>query len=331
MFGCLKPWKAVKEVLDFTDEGESIFDRPLRGKKPYVEATEKRIYAGLVKFVAKGDDSFIKKYYSGKPEGKVVSTDGPAGTITTIDSQAIVRAKFMVKYLSNCPKKGYSQPVDINNPSPTVTTQNRLALVQPEFNVRDRMSVVWLDKQYGSGHHNIQSVEKPSGTITCNDKHQIASAEFLFNHNFENHGSSVDHPAPTLLASRRHFYLLNPQLNNLEEQILKLSSGLESKLPSIIEIEKDSGVVIVVHPEDSPTMIKIKLFMAQFGITDIKMRMLKVPELLRIQGFPKDYKMIGSQTDHKKFIGNSVVPDVVKEWSLALGMKLKELNMSLAA
>lgn len=43
-------YKAVREVLDLDDEGESIFGR----KKPLVEATLNRIYAGLIKFVAGG-------------------------------------------------------------------------------------------------------------------------------------------------------------------------------------------------------------------------------------------------------------------------------------
>ena len=46
--------------------------------------------------------------------------------------------------------------------------------------------------------------------------------------------------------------------------------------------------------------------MVAYGIVDIKMRMLAVEELLRIQGFPKGYKLVGTQTDKKKFIGNSV-------------------------
>ena len=52
--------------------------------------------------------------------------------------------------------------------------------------------------------------------------------------------------------------------------------------------------------------MNIKEFMAEFGIIDIKMRMLKVPELLAIQGFPKGYKLIGTQSEQKKFIGNAV-------------------------
>ena len=36
------------------------------------------------------------------------------------------------------------------------------------------------------------------------------------------------------------------------------------------------------------------------------MRMLKVDELKRIMGFPKDYILIGTQSEQKKFIGNAV-------------------------
>ena len=45
-----KPWRAVRDVLDLDDDGESIFTR----KKPLCEKTLERIYAGLVKFVAGG-------------------------------------------------------------------------------------------------------------------------------------------------------------------------------------------------------------------------------------------------------------------------------------
>jgi len=59
-------------------------------------------------------------------------------------------------------------------------------------------------------------------------------------------------------------------------------------------------------------MIKIKEFMSLYGIVDIKMRMLKVSELLKIQGFPSNYTLKGNQTQQKKFIGNSVVPLVAE-------------------
>ena len=72
-------WKPVREVLDLDDEGISIFTR----KKPLSENTLKRIYAGLIKFVANGEEVFTKRYNGGKikPEHKVNSIDKPIGTI----------------------------------------------------------------------------------------------------------------------------------------------------------------------------------------------------------------------------------------------------------
>ena len=58
--------KPVKDVLDFSDEGESIFTR----KKPLSDKTLERIYAGLIKFVAGGKAAFLSKYYSGHPDSK---------------------------------------------------------------------------------------------------------------------------------------------------------------------------------------------------------------------------------------------------------------------
>ena len=66
LFGQMQRWKPVREVLDFTDEGKSIFGR----KKPLVDATLERIYAGLIKFVAGGKEAFLVKWNSMSSTGK---------------------------------------------------------------------------------------------------------------------------------------------------------------------------------------------------------------------------------------------------------------------
>lgn len=72
-------------------------------------------------------------------------------------------------------------------------------------------------------------------------------------------------------------------------------------------VQTETGELgIQIFETDSPTMIKIKMFMAAYGIIDIKMRMLKIPELLRIQGFGDGYILKGTQSDRKRFIGNAV-------------------------
>ena len=48
--------------------------------------------------------------------------------------------------------------------------------------------------------------------------------------------------------------------------------------------------------------------------------MLKIQELKEIMGFPEDYKLIGTQAEQKKYIGNAVEVTMakfsVKPWHL---------------
>ena len=60
--------------------------------------------------------------------------------------------------------------------------------------------------------------------------------------------------------------------------------------------------------DDSQVVLDIKQFMRDTQIGDITIRMLTVNELKTIQGFPKDFELIGTKTNQLKFIGNSVVP-----------------------
>ena len=71
-------------------------------------------------------------------------------------------------------------------------------------------------------------------------------------------------------------------------------------------ITTEEGLGIEVYETDSPMTIKVKEFMAIYGIIDIYMRMLNVSELKRIMGFPDDYVLIGTLAEQKKYIGNSV-------------------------
>lgn len=320
MFGRLEKWKPVKEVLDFSDEGESIFCR----KKPLAEKTLERIYAGLIKFVAGGKDAFIVKYnsmsrtgryqapsvdepcpvvatqgrlalakvnflskqFSGQPDSKNISVEGPAGTITCKDHQAFVSA-----YYGN----GHNHSVEL--PAPTVTTKDRLALVNSVF----------IDNQYGTGKPT--SIEQPVGTVTTVPKFNMVSCKpWIMNTAFSNVGSSIEQPSQTITANRKWHYLMNPQFasagGSVNNPCFTLIARMDKMPPYLVEVE--GGIGIQVTPDDSPMTIKIKEFMALYGIIDIKMRMLRIAELKKIMGFPEDYVLIGPQSDQKKFIGNAV-------------------------
>lgn len=320
MFGRLEKWKPVKEVLDFSDEGDSIFCR----KKPLAEKTLERIYAGLIKFVAGGKEAFIVKYnsmsrtgkyqapsvdepcpvvatqgrlalakvnflskqFSGQPDSKNISVESPAGTITCKDHHAFVSA-----YYGN----GHNHSVEL--PAPTVTTKDRLALVNSVF----------IDNQYGTGKPT--SIEQPVGTVTTVPKFNMVSCKpWIMNTAFSNVGSSIEQPSQTITANRKWHYLMNPQFasagGSVNNPCFTLIARMDKMPPYLVEVE--GGIGIQVTSDDSPMTIKIKEFMALYGIIDIKMRMLRIAELKKIMGFPEDYVLIGPQSDQKKFIGNAV-------------------------
>lgn len=347
LFAAAEKWKPVKEVLDFDDEGNSVFGR----KKDLSPKTMDRIYAGLIKYVANGDTSFIAKYYSGKPEGKVISVHQPAGTIKTSDGQSLIQANFLLKYNST-DKNGKHTPPSIEEPCPVIAAQNRLGIVNTCFlakyygngyNIqsvnepagtiptKDRFMKVhaaWLDKQF-TGPVNHQSVNQPSGSILPNDKHALINARFLTNFTYKTKGTNTESPAPTLVASRRHYYLVNPQwgsktAQSVEKPCFTLIARMDKAPPSLV-ITQAGEMAIEMLETDCESTVKIKKFMAAYGIVDIKMRMLKVPELLKIQGFPDGYKLHGTQTDQKKFIGNSVHPLVPEHWIYAINNNILKL------
>ena len=56
------------------------------------------------------------------------------------------------------------------------------------------------------------------------------------------------------------------------------------------------------------------------------MRMLRIDELLLIQGFPKGYVLIGTQADKKKFIGNAVEVSIARKLCEALCGEIERLK-----
>ena len=390
LFGRTEKWKPVREVLDLEDKGKSIFDR----KKPLADKTLERIYAGLVKFVAGGEDNFIQQRNSGNPEYKVIPTSGPARTVTTTGgNQEIVQVEksFMVKY-NSMNRSGKYVPPSVDEPCPVIACQNRLGVTNVEFLTKHfsgnpaaknipldgpagtitckdhhaMVSVGFLSAYYGSGKNNT-SIEQPCPTVTTKDRFNVVQPEFLANY-YSGGGqhSSIDNPCPALLGVpkqrvvscafidqqfgqskptgtdrplgalttkdkysvvRCDRWLLNPQYESkggsIDNPCFTLIARMD-KLPPYLMATETGAVRININETDSPAMQKIKVFMAVYGISDIFMRMLNIPEMKRIMGFPEDYVLTGTQEQQKKHIGNAVETTTAKVQSEALVTRLVE-------
>lgn len=289
LFDDMEKWRPVSDVLDFDNEGDSIFGR----KKPLSEKTLERIYAGLIKYVAGGKDAFLVKYNStNQKTGKYCppAIDSPCPTVATQNRLALAQVSFLSKQFSGSP---YSKNTSVDSPAGTITTIDHHAFISVQF---------------GNGY-NIP-LNRPAPTLTTKDKLAKVSCHFIANE-YSGGGqlSSIDSPNPAVLT--------NPK------QKLVTCQYSPIMLPTFF-VETENGLNIEIYDEDSPMTIKIKEFMALYGILNITMRMLTTDELKLIQGFPKDYILIGTQAEQKKFLGNAVEVTIARKLCEALCIELRK-------
>ena len=372
MFSRLEKWKPVKDVLDFSDEGTTIFR-----EKPLAEKTLERIYAGLIKFVAGGKDAFLSRYNTVRPQDTCKSVDEPCGVLTTENRFAKVQVSFLSKQFSGHPESknvsveepagaitckdhhvfvsayygnGHNHSVDL--PAPTVTTKDRMALIESRFMcsynfkdtgkdinqpcptllTKDRLSLVspFFMNQY-SGGGQVSDINSPCPAVTTTPKQNLVTCQpWIMNTAFSNVGSSIEEPSQTITANRKWHYLMNPQFNSaggsVDSPCFTLIARMD-KMPPYLVATESGRLAIEIYDNDSPMTVKIKEFMALYGIVDIKMRMLRIPELKKIMGFPEDYVLIGTQADQKKFIGNAVEVTQARKNTEALCKVLRKLRL----
>lgn len=153
---------------------------------------------------------------------------------------------------------------------------------------------VFLYKYYGNGD-NYNSVNSPAGTVTTKDR--FAKIQLIFNQYKTGNTTSIEKPVGAVTT--------NPK-QNLLTFIMNPSHGGHTT-----SIEMPSPVVIA--RQDKAPLYLISVLMKEYGIVDILLRMVMIEELLRIQGFPLGYQLVGNQADQKKFIGNSVEVTTAKK------------------
>lgn len=271
-----EPWRTAREIIDWSDLGESIFtrDRPLKPR------TIERIAEGIRRFCGANAEPFLVMLYG---TSTVRSVDRPVPTVTADGQHIALASPFLTKVTHGDRAHQPHRPGD--GPLSTVTTHNGHCLVTPfllphaQFTASNRLSLV-------------DSIDRPMRTVTAhNGSDNYLVSPFIVPHFGERPGQaprthSLDEPCPTVTATKGAGSLVTP--------FLVQYNGTSSSR----DVEEPLGTVT--------TRDRFGLVTPDGVALDILFRMLKPEELAAAQGFPSSYRFTGNKTEVVKQIGNAV-------------------------
>ena len=173
----LKKWRGIRECLDMSDLGTSIFER----KKPLARKTLDRIMVGLKKF--NGLDFQLDIVGCGEGhEGRVLSLDSPMRTQHAGGNRTMIVRPFIVKL------RNHSTVEDIDMPCSTVTTSGGCHMLCQPIVIGHTRGGKAMDGSI------------PIGAQTTHDRFSMVTPLVL-----GQHGGSVcrpvDFPCPTIATS----------------------------------------------------------------------------------------------------------------------------------
>ena len=308
-------WRACRDVLDLDDYGQSIFAR----RKPLVDATLRRLAEGIRKFVR---PQFVLRYMSGS--GHVHSTDAPCVALCT---QKNVYLASCVKFMDNYFGRGVATGVDV--PCGALCTKEQ----------RFPVTAVFVASYY-SGGGQVTGTGDLFPTLLTVPKQRLVHCTFVDQQYGQSGPASLDGVFPAITTNLHHSVvsmsyvraMMRPGVKGLVYSVDDPMRTLLTRDYFYLDTCVFSGVPDRSRPEDgdSEMMLELKSLMRERGIADVYMRPVSVRESLRIMGFPADYKLVGTQTEKRKFIGNAVEVNMARCLAEALvcGLAVKERRMA---
>lgn len=189
LYGARAPWRAAREIIDWSIPGRSIFGRA----KPLSPNTMRRIEAGLRKFGGPGIEPFLV-VLRGRNKGRDIGLPAPA--LTAGGNHVGQVEPFLVKYY------GTADAQAVTDPMPTVTGKDRFAVCEPFL-----LSLAHTK----DGSERVRSLSQPLPTQTT--KAEMAICEpFVIGQQSGAAPRSVKNPVPTVAAAGA-ISLVQPTLN----------------------------------------------------------------------------------------------------------------------
>lgn len=205
LFGKKKPWRAAREIIDWTIPGKSIFKR----KKPLSPNTMRRIEAGLRKFSGPGIEPFLVVL---RGHNKGNSLDKPVPTLTAGGNHVglgLCQPFIVPFYGENKSEKQNPRCHSIDEPLPTVPAGGIHAGLCEPF-------IVGLSHTT-DGSDRVHSLNNPLPTQVT--KAELALCEpFLVQFNHNSKARSIKEPMPTVMTKDK-FGLAEPSMKDMRLDI----------------------------------------------------------------------------------------------------------------
>jgi DNA (cytosine-5)-methyltransferase 1 len=276
-----QPWRAAREIIDWTLPGKSIFDR----KKPLAPATMQRIAAGIRRYWGEWAQPFLTAIdHTGSGLDRAYTLDDPLRTITTENRFAIVQPFLVPHYGEREGQEPRTHAID--EPCPTIPASGggKFGLVEP------------LVLHLNSPSSRSRRAGEPLNTVTGTSADFGLVEPFILHQDAPGRPRGVDEPVPTIRGRNGH--------------------GLVR--PFLIPYYGMSGPASVDNPLATiPTHDRFALIEGQPYRLDITFRMLQPHELAAAQGFPIGHRFAGNKSDQVKQIGNAVPPGLARAQTLA--------------
>jgi DNA (cytosine-5)-methyltransferase 1 len=302
-----QPWRTAADCMDWSDLGRSIFDRP----RPLAEATLKRIAKGIQKFIIDAEQPFFV------PDQKIVSVD-VKGCGFEYESRT---AGFVTEHANASNQRN----MPVNEPLRTIC-----ATVKGGHFGLVSASLIQL-----RGNCDARSVEEPLRTLSAGGQHHGLITAFIARQFGNSIGHPVDQPSGTITAGGGgKSQLVTIELaKEQEEDALRCASFLLQYYSEGGQWGDLTKPINTITTKDRMALVTVFFRGEPWVIVDIRLRMLKMRELYRCQGFPESYIIEHGHDGRKfnntkqcRFVGNSVPPQPLSALVAANYWRSGELN-----
>lgn len=182
LFGAKEKWVPARDIIDWSDPGESIFER----KKPLSPNTLRRIAVGLQRY---GIRPFVLQQQSG---GAPRLTDLPLAALSTAGAQQLI-TPFILKINGGNDK--YTRTRTIDQSLATLTGKPAQAIVQPFVISRSHT---------GANGSYTYPTDRPFPTLTTQDEHVVIQPFLISYHGSGKTCHDINRPIPTLDTRDRY-------------------------------------------------------------------------------------------------------------------------------